>query len=55
MKSLAEKKITGKKNTYQSIRGALLGKLVTPGLYETISVMGKKEVVKRLRRVVKGA
>ncbi|TGG87475.1 glutamate--tRNA ligase [Geotoga petraea] len=55
MKSLTEKKITGKKNTYQSIRGALLGKLVTPGLYETISVMGKKEVVKRLRRVVKGA
>jgi glutamyl-tRNA synthetase len=55
MKKLAELKITGKKNTYQSIRGSLLGKLVTPGLYETISVMGKQEVIKRLKRVIKGA
>ena len=54
MKKLAEMKITGKKNTYQSIRGALLGKLVTPGLYETISVMGKQKVIKRLKRVLKG-
>lgn len=54
LKRLAGEKITGKKNTYQSVRGALLGKLVTPGLYETISIMGKKEVIKRLERVLKG-
>jgi len=53
MKKLAEQKITGKKNTYQSIRGALLGKLVTPGLYETIKVFGKEKIIKRLKRALR--
>lgn len=53
MKELAEFKITGKKNTYQSIRGALLGKLVTPGLYETIEVLGKEKIIERLEKALK--
>ncbi|PWJ91220.1 glutamyl-tRNA synthetase /glutamate--tRNA(Gln) ligase [Oceanotoga teriensis] len=52
LQKIAEEKITGKKNTFQSIRGALLGKLVTPGLYETIAILGKEEVIKRLERAL---
>ncbi|MGM0640450.1 MAG: glutamate--tRNA ligase [Thermotogota bacterium] len=55
MKDLVEEKITSKKNTYQSIRGALLGRLVTPGLYETINVLGKDNTIKRLKRALRGA
>ena len=52
MQSLAKLKITGKKNTFQSVRGALLGTLVTPGLYESIVVLGKERVIKRLKRIL---
>jgi len=39
-----------KKVVFQIIRGALLGKLVTPGLFESIVVLGKEKTLKRLRR-----
>lgn len=51
LREIAELKITSKKNTFQSIRGAVLGKLVTPGLFESIAVLGKDRVLSRLRRV----
>jgi glutamyl-tRNA synthetase len=48
VRDLAEERITSKKNTFQSIRGAVTGRLVTPGLFETLSVLGKTRVLDRL-------
>ncbi|MBM7559130.1 glutamate--tRNA ligase [Marinitoga litoralis] len=50
LNEIADLKITSKKNTFQTIRGAILGKLVTPGLYESIVVLGKERVLYRLKR-----
>lgn len=52
LKEIASLNITSKKNVFQSIRGAILGKLVTPGLYESIEVLGKEETIKRLKRTL---
>lgn len=52
LKEIASLNITSKKNVFQSIRGAVLGKLVTPGLYESIEVLGKEETIKRLKRTL---
>ncbi|KAF2956372.1 glutamate--tRNA ligase [Marinitoga sp. 38H-ov] len=50
LREISELKITSKKNTFQAIRGAVLGKLVTPGLFESIVVLGKERVVSRLKK-----
>nr|HPG48387.1 glutamate--tRNA ligase family protein [Petrotogaceae bacterium] len=49
---VAEKKFTNKKNTFQAVRGALMGRLITPGLYESITVLGKEKVLQRLSNVI---
>ncbi|HQC41090.1 MAG TPA: hypothetical protein PK148_07830, partial [Petrotogaceae bacterium] len=41
-----------KKNTFQAVRGALMGRLITPGLYESITVLGKEKVLQRLSNVI---
>jgi len=42
----------GTNKVFQTIRGALLGKLVTPGLFESIVVLGKEETKRRLIRTL---
>ena len=43
----------GTNKVFQTIRGALLGKLVTPGLFESIVVLGKEETKRRLLRTLR--
>ncbi|WGS64744.1 glutamate--tRNA ligase [Marinitoga aeolica] len=50
IRNLAELKIASKKNTFQTIRGVVLGKLVTPGLFESISVLGKEKTISRFKK-----
>ncbi len=52
MRNLAAEKIASKKKTFQLIRGAILGKLVTPGLFISLSVLGKGKVLRRLERTL---
>ena len=52
MRDLAAQKIASKKKTFQLIRGAILGKLVTPGLFISLSVLGKGRVLRRLERTL---
>lgn len=52
VRALADKKITSKKNTFQSLRGGVTGRLVTPGLFETISVLGCERVLERLENLL---
>jgi len=48
IRDLAELKITSKKNTFQTLRGGVTGRLVTPGLFETIAVLGRERTLERL-------
>lgn len=41
-----------KRTVFQIIRGALLGKLITPGLFESIKVLGKNRTIQRLKRTI---
>ncbi|OQY09335.1 MAG: glutamate--tRNA ligase [Marinitoga sp. 4572_148] len=50
IRGIAELKITSKKNTFQTIRGVVLGKLVTPGLFESIAILGKEKTVSRFKK-----
>jgi len=52
LRDLASSGIASKKNFFQTVRGAVTGKLVTPGLFETIHVLGKKKTLERLRRTM---
>ena len=52
VRELAEEKITSKKNTFQTLRGGVTGRLVTPGLFETISVLGRDRVLERLESLL---
>ncbi|POZ88596.1 MULTISPECIES: glutamate--tRNA ligase [Petrotoga] len=52
LKGIAALNITSRKNVFQAIRGSLLGRLVTPGLYESIIILGKNESIKRLKRAL---
>ncbi len=52
MRELASKNIASKKKTFQLIRGAILGKLVTPGLFISLSVLGKGRVLRRLSKTM---
>lgn len=48
IRDVSEEKHTSKKNTFQTIRGAVTGRLVTPGLFETVAVLGKEKTLERL-------
>ncbi len=52
IRDLAEEKITSKKNTFQLLRGGVTGRLVTPGLFETISILGRDRVLNRLENLL---
>lgn len=52
LRDLSEKGLASKKVVFQLIRGAVTGKLVTPGLFETIEVLGKERTLKRLERTL---
>ncbi len=52
VRKLAGAKLASKKKTFQLIRGAVTGKLVTPGLFETLAVLGKDRVIRRLGRTL---
>ncbi|AEH50193.1 glutamate--tRNA ligase [Pseudothermotoga thermarum] len=51
-RQLAELQIASKNKTFQLLRGAVTGKLVTPGLFETLSVLGKQKVIERLEKAL---
>jgi len=40
----------GNKRIFQTLRGALTGRLITPGLFETVAVFGKKRTLERIKR-----
>ncbi|AKI98012.1 glutamate--tRNA ligase [Kosmotoga pacifica] len=52
IRELAELKIASKKNTFQTLRGGVTGRLVTPGLFETISVLGREKTLERLETLL---
>ena len=52
IRGLADMKITSKKNTFQLLRGSVTGRLVTPGLFETFSVLGRDRVIERLESLL---
>ncbi|MCD6551194.1 glutamate--tRNA ligase [Thermotoga sp.] len=52
LREVAGKGIASKKVVFQTVRGAVTGKLVTPGLFETIEVLGKERTLKRLERTI---
>ena len=53
IRTIPEKTGHGKKRCFQTIRGAVTGRLITPGLFDTIRVLGKKRVLKRLKMALK--
>ena len=53
VRSLPEITGEGNKRIFQTLRGALTGRLITPGLFETIAVFRKKRTLERLQRTVK--
>lgn len=52
LRDLASSGITSRKNFFQTIRGAIMGKLVTPGLFESIYVLGKRRTSERLKKTM---
>ena len=52
VRDLAGLGLASKKKTFQTVRGAVTGRLITPGLFETLSVLGKDRVLKRLERTL---
>ncbi len=52
IRDIAEEKHTSKKNTFQTLRGAVTGRLVTPGLFETYSALGRERVLHRLNNLL---
>lgn len=51
-RSLSELQIASKNKVFQLLRGTVTGKLVTPGLFETLAVLGKERVVERIQRTI---
>lgn len=49
-RELAGLGIASKNKVFQTLRGAVTGRLVTPGLFETLSILGKERVTQRLLR-----
>ena len=52
VRKIATMKIASKSKTFQIIRGAVTGKLVTPGLFETIATLGKRNSLQRLSHTI---
>ena len=42
----------GKKKVFMMIRGAILGRMVTPGLFESVVVLGKERTMRRIKRSI---
>jgi len=53
IRSLPEITGEGNKRIFQTLRGALTGRLITPGLFETVAVLGKTKTLKRLEQTQK--
>ncbi|MFN6992182.1 MAG: glutamate--tRNA ligase, partial [Fervidobacterium sp.] len=52
LRKIAQEVGLGTNKVFQTIRGALLGRLVTPGLFESIVVLGKEKTISRLKRTL---
>ncbi|MGC8902776.1 MAG: glutamate--tRNA ligase [Fervidobacterium sp.] len=52
LREIASKLNLGSNKVFQTVRGALLGRLVTPGLFESIQVLGKEKTLKRLQKTI---
>ncbi|WP_041081905.1 glutamate--tRNA ligase [Thermotoga profunda] len=51
-RSLSNTQIASKNKVFQLLRGVVTGKLVTPGLFETLSVLGRERVILRIKRAL---
>ncbi len=51
-RSLAQLEIASKNKVFQLLRGTVTGKLVTPGLFETLWVLGKQRVILRIEKAL---
>ena len=51
-RSLSNTQIVSKNKVFQLLRGVVTGKLVTPGLFETLSVLGRERVILRIKRAL---
>lgn len=51
-RELAQTGVASKNKVFQTIRGAVTGRLVTPGLFETLSILGKKKTIERLTKAL---
>lgn len=52
IRSLPEITGEGNKRIFQTLRGALTGRLITPGLFETVAVLGKHRTLSRLEQTM---
>jgi len=50
VRTLPELTGEGNKRIFQTLRGALTGRLITPGLFETVAVLGKERTFQRLEQ-----
>ncbi len=53
LRSISEELSLGTNKVFQTVRGALMGRLVTPGLFESVVVLGKEKTLERLNRSMK--
>lgn len=53
LRSIAAELGLGTNKVFQTVRGAVLGRLVTPGLFESIAVLGRDRTINRLNRTLK--
>lgn len=54
IRDAATKEGISKKKFFQIVRVAILGKMVTPGLFESIYVLGKERTISRIENVTSG-
>ncbi len=52
LRQTAERTGEGTKKVFQTVRGAITGRLITPGLYDSIHVMGKEKCFRRIQRTM---
>lgn len=52
LREIASELNMGTNKVFQTIRGALLGRIVTPGLFESIAVLGKEKTIQRIKRTI---
>ncbi|HOO32809.1 MAG TPA: glutamate--tRNA ligase [Thermotogota bacterium] len=50
VRKLPELTDAGNKRIFQTLRGAVTGRLITPGLFETVAVLGKERTIERLKK-----